>query len=75
MYYIYIFLKEKFTENVLQNTPNCTIDKKSEEYASIPLNIVCVVIHYLLILYKKQDVREAYSFFPEQKCDPVTVLV
>ena len=26
--YIY-FLKRKFTENVLQNTPSCTIDKKS----------------------------------------------
>ena len=50
--YIY-FLKRKFTENVLQNTPNCTIDKKSREYAPIPLNIVCTVIHFLLFLYKK----------------------
>ena len=47
------FLKRKFTENVLQNTPNCTIVKKSGEYAPIPLNIVCAVIHYLLFLYKK----------------------
>ena len=46
------------TENVLQNTPNCTIDKKSGEYAPIPLNIMCAVIHYLLFLYK-QDAREA----------------
>ena len=44
--YIY-FLKRKFTETVLQNIPNCTIDKKSGEYASVPLNIVCAVIHYL----------------------------
>ena len=29
--YIY-FLKRKFTENVLQNTLNCTIDKNSGEY-------------------------------------------
>ena len=36
--------------NVLQNTPNCTIDKKSGEYAPIPLNKVCAVIHYLLFL-------------------------
>ena len=47
------FLKRKIMENVLQNTPNCTIDKKSGEYAPIPLNIECAVIHYLLFLYKK----------------------
>ena len=29
--FIYIFSKRKITENVLQNTPNCTIDKKSGE--------------------------------------------
>ena len=52
--YLYIyFLRRKFTENVLQNTPNCTIDKKSGEYAPIPLNKVCTVIHHLLFLYKK----------------------
>ena len=44
----------KFTENVLQNTPSCTINKKSGEYASIPLHIVCAVIHYLLFLYKNE---------------------
>ena len=48
------FLKRKFTENVLQNTPSCTIDKKSGEYAPIPPNIVCAVIHYLLCLYKNE---------------------
>ena len=56
LYYsnIYIFFrKRKITENVLQNTPNCTIDKKSGEYAPIPLNIMCAVIPYLLFLYKK----------------------
>ena len=37
--YIY-FLQRKFTENVLQNTPSCTIDKESGEYAPIPLNVV-----------------------------------
>ena len=41
-----------FMESVLQNTPHCTIDKKSGEYAPIPLNIhvhvVCAVRHYLL---------------------------
>ena len=51
--YIY-FLKRKFRENVLQNTPSCTIDKKSGEYAPIHLNIVCAVIHYLLFLYKNE---------------------
>ena len=51
--YIYIF-KRKFTEHVLQNTPSRTIDKKSGEYAPIPLNIVCAVIHYLLFLYKNE---------------------
>ena len=31
--YIYIYiLKRKFTEIVLQNTPNSTVDKKSGEY-------------------------------------------
>ena len=30
----------KFTENVLQNSPNCTSDKKSVEYTLIPLKIV-----------------------------------
>ena len=45
--------KRKITENVLQNTSNCTIDKKSGEYAPIRLNIVCAVIHYLLFLYRK----------------------
>ena len=37
------------TENVLQNTLNCTIYKKSGGYAPILLNIVCAVIHYLLL--------------------------
>ena len=45
-----------FMENVLQNTPNCTIDKKSGEYAPIPLNIVCVVIHYLFICISKMNI-------------------
>ena len=39
---------------MLQNTPNCIVDKKSEEYAPIPLNIMCAVIHHLLFLYKKR---------------------
>ena len=30
-----------FTETVLQNTQNRTSDKKSGEYAAIPLKIVC----------------------------------
>ena len=47
--FIYIFLRES-SWKVLQNTPNCTTDKKSGEYAPIPLNIVCAVIHYLLFL-------------------------
>ena len=41
---------------MLQNTPICTIDRKSGEYAPIPLNIVCAVIHYLLFLYKKMNI-------------------
>ena len=45
-----------FTENVLQNTPNCTIDNKSGVYAPIPLNIVCAVTPYLLFLYKKMNI-------------------
>ena len=49
-----------FTENVLQNTPNCTIDNKSGVYAPIPLNIVCAVIPYLLFLYKKMNI---FTFF------------
>ena len=28
----------KFSENVLQNTPNCTIDKQSGEYATCTIN-------------------------------------
>ena len=50
----------KLTENVLQNTPSCTIDKKSGEYTPIPLNIVCAVIHYLLFFYKNEYF---YNFF------------
>ena len=46
--YIYIFiififvyfLKRKFSEDVLQNAPNCTINKNSGKYAPRPLNIV-----------------------------------
>ena len=49
-----------FTENVLQNTTNCTIDKKSEKYAPIPLNIVRSVIHYLLFLYKKRIILQFF---------------
>ena len=45
---------------MLQNTPNCTIDKKSGEYVPIPLTIVCSVIHYLLFLYKNVYF---YNFF------------
>ena len=43
-----------------KNTPSCTIDKKSGEYAPIPLNIVCAVIHYLLFLYINEYF---YNFF------------
>ena len=75
-YHIYIiqifiiyFLKRKVTENVLQNTSNCTIDKKSGEYAPIPLNIVCAVIYYLLFLYNNEYF---YNFFYKilAKCFP-----
>ena len=59
MFIIY-FLKRKITENVLQNTPNCTIDKKSGEYAPRPLNIVCAVIHYLFFYIKNEYF---YNFF------------
>ena len=59
--YIY-FLKRKFTENVLQNTPSCTIDKKSWEYFPIPLNIVWAVIHYLLFLYKKMPIFTIFLY-------------
>ena len=61
--YIY-FLKRKFTENVLQNTQSCTIDKKSGEYAPIPLNIMCVVIYYLLFFYNN---KYFYNFFLQNK--------
>ena len=40
--------------NVLQNTPRCTIDKKSGVYVPIHLNIMCAVIHYLLFIYKNE---------------------
>ena len=60
IFYIY-FLKKKFTENVLQNTPSCTIDKKYGEYAPIPLNIVCAVIHDLLFLYKNEFLKKKIS--------------
>ena len=39
------------TENVLQNTPNCTIDKKSGECAPISLDIVCAVVRTLSIIF------------------------
>ena len=67
------FLKRKFTENVLQiNTPNCTIDKKSEEYAPIPLTIVCALIHYLLF-YINNEPRAAWrlpTLFPKYLSPP-----
>ena len=50
-----------FTENVLQNTLSCIIDKKSGEYAPIPLNIVCAVIHYLLFLTFFYKILAKYS--------------
>ena len=37
---ISIFIKRNFTENVLQNKPNRTSEKKSGEYAPLPLKIV-----------------------------------
>ena len=46
---------------MLQNTPSCTTDMKSEEYVPIPLNIVCAVLYYLLFLYKKMTYY--YNFF------------
>ena len=69
----------KFTENVLHNTPSFTIDKKSGEYAPIPLNIVCAVIHYLLFLYKKgyfynifflQNFSKILSHFSQKNLNP-----
>ena len=50
LYYlnIYIYLYKCAVKHT-----NCTIDKKSGEYAPIPPNIVCAVIHYLLFLYAK----------------------
>ena len=47
---------------MLQNTPNCTIDKKSGEYAQIPLNIVCALIHHLLFLYKKLNIFTIFFY-------------
>ena len=41
-------------------TPSCTIDKKSGEYAPIPLNIACALILYILSLYKNEYF---YNFF------------
>ena len=40
--YPYIFASEKFSENVIQNAPNYTINKHSGQYMVqyIPLNIV-----------------------------------
>ena len=45
-----------FTKNVTktQNTPNRTSDKKSGEYAPIPLKIVRSKKHYPLFLFKKR---------------------
>ena len=56
------FHKRKITENVLQNKPNCTIDKKSGEYTPIPLNIMCAVIHYLLFLYEKRIFLQLFFY-------------
>ena len=68
-YHIYIiqifiyFLKRKITENVLQDTPYCTINKKSGEYVPIPLNIFCSVIHYLLFIkYKKLTFLQIFFY-------------
>ena len=49
---IYIFLKRKFTENVLQNTPIRTSEKKSGEYAPIPLNIVRSKTLSIIFIFK-----------------------
>ena len=39
---------------LLQNAPNCTINKHSGEYASIPLNIVCCNTIAMIFIYKIQ---------------------
>ena len=57
--YLYIFSSEKVHGKC---APNRTIDKKSGEYAPIPLNIVCTVLHYLLFLYKKMDIFTNFFF-------------
>ena len=57
--YLY-FPKRKFTENVLQNTPNCTIDKKSGEYAPIPLNIF---LNYVRVLVSKMSPQSITTIF------------
>ena len=51
----------KFSENVFQNTPNCTIDKKYGEYAPIPIKYS--VIHYLLFLYKNKILLHFFENF------------
>ena len=44
-----------------------TIDKKYGEYAPIPLNIVCAVIHYLLFLYKNEFLKKnLVKYFPKR---------
>ena len=50
------FVKRKFTENVRQNLLNCTIDKKTVEYAPIPISETLSIIFYMKNTY-------FYNFF------------
>ena len=52
--------KRKFSNNVLQNAPNCTINKHSGEYAPILLNIVRNNTIYIIYIYVKMSI---FTFF------------
>ena len=52
--FIYIFLRES-SRKMCSKTLNCKIDKKSGVYVPIPIYIVCALIHYLSVLYKKNE--------------------
>ena len=61
------FLKRKFSENILQIAPNCTINKYFVEYVPIRLNIVRNKSISIIFLYKKS---QFYNFLG-QNCSKI----
>ena len=63
-----IFSQEEVHGKCAPKHTSCTIDNKSGEYDSIPINIVYAVIHYLLFLYNKINNEYLKKIFTKIFC-------